>query len=205
MEIVLASNNRGKLEELRALLSGTTIDCIPQSDRGVPEAAETGLSFVENAIIKARHASHFTGLPAIADDSGIEVDELNGAPGIRSARYAGDGASDADNTAKLLLGLSTTETDNRQARFRCEVVFVRHELDASPVICSGTWVGQIAETPRGENGFGYDPVFLVGNGQKSAAELSAEEKNRISHRGQALAQLVVRLKELGIGSSLGAG
>jgi XTP/dITP diphosphohydrolase len=204
MEIVLASNNRGKLEELRALLNGTAIDCIPQSDRGVPEVAETGLSFVENAIIKARHASHFTGLPAIADDSGIEVDELNGAPGIRSARYAGDSASDADNTAKLLLGLSTTETDNRQARFRCEVVFVRHELDASPVICSGTWVGRIAETPRGENGFGYDPVFLVGNGQKSAAELSAEEKNRISHRGQALAQLVVRLKELGIGSSLDA-
>ena len=200
MQIVLASNNRGKLEELRALLNGTTIDCIPQSDRGVPEVAETGLSFVENAIIKARHASHFTGLPAIADDSGIEVDELDGAPGIRSARYAGDSASDADNTAKLLLGLSTTKTDNRQACFRCEVVFVRHELDASPVICSGTWAGRIAETPRGENGFGYDPVFLVGNGQKSAAELSAEEKNRISHRGQALAQLVARLKELGIGS-----
>ena len=204
MEIVLASNNRGKLEELRALLSGTTINCIPQSDRGVPEVAETGLSFVENAIIKARHASHFTGLPAIADDSGIEVDELNGAPGIYSARYAGDRASDTDNTAKLLLGLSSTETNNRQARFRCEVVFVRHELDASPVICSGTWAGRIAETARGENGFGYDPVFLVGNGQKSAAELSAEEKNRISHRGQALAQLVVRLKELGIGSSLSA-
>jgi XTP/dITP diphosphohydrolase len=200
MQIVLASNNRGKLEELRALLNGTTIDCIPQSDRGVPEVAETGLSFVENAIIKARHASHFTGLPAIADDSGIEVDELDGAPGIRSARYAGDSASDADNTAKLLLGLSTIEADNRQACFRCEVVFVRHELDASPVICSGTWAGRIAETPRGENGFGYDPVFLAGNGQKSAAELSAEEKNRISHRGQALAQLVARLKELGIGS-----
>ena len=200
MEIVLASNNRGKLVELRALLNGTTIDCIPQSDRGVPEVAETGLSFVENAIIKARHASHFTGLPAIADDSGIEVDELNGAPGIRSARYAGDNASNADNTAKLLQGLSTTETDNRQARFRCEVVFVRHELDASPVICSGTWAGRIAETPRGENGFGYDPVFLAGNGQKSAAELSAEEKNRISHRGQALAQLVVQLKDLGLGS-----
>ena len=200
MEIVLASNNRGKLEELRALLKGTAIDCIPQSELGVPEVAETGLSFVENAIIKARHASQFTGLPAIADDSGIEVDGLNGAPGIRSARYAGDGASDADNTAKLLLGLSTAETDNRQARFRCEVVFVRHELDASPVICSGTWTGRIAETPRGENGFGYDPVFLVGNGQKSVAELSTEEKNRISHRGQALAQLVVRLKELGIGS-----
>ena len=200
MEIVLASNNRGKLVELRALLNGTTIHCISQSDRGVPEVAETGLSFVENAIIKARHASHFTGLPAIADDSGIEVDELNGAPGIRSARYAGDSASDADNTAKLLLGLSTTETDNRQARFRCEVVFVRHELDASPLICSGTWEGRIADTPRGENGFGYDPVFLVGNGQKSAAELSAEEKNRISHRGQALAQLVVQLKDLGLGS-----
>ena len=200
MEIVLASNNRGKLVELRALLNGTTIDCIPQSDRGVPEVAETGLSFVENAIIKARHASHFTGLPAIADDSGIEVDELNGAPGIRSARYAGDNASDADNTAKLLLGLSTTETDNRQARYRCEVVFVRYELDASPLICSGTWKGRIAQTPRGENGFGYDPVFLVGNGQKSVAELSAEEKNRISHRGQALAQLVVQLKDLGLGS-----
>ena len=199
MQIVLASNNRGKLEELRALLNGTTIDCIPQSDRGVPEVAEPGLSFVENAIIKARHASHFTGLPAIADDSGIEVDELDGAPGIRSARYAGDSASDADYTAKLLFGLSTTKTDNRQACFRCEVVFVRHELDASPVICSGTWAGRIAETPRGENGFGYDPVFLAGNGQKSAAELSAEEKNRISHRGQALAQLVARLKELGIG------
>ena len=204
MEIVLASNNRGKLEEIHALLNGTTIDCIPQSDRDVPEVAETGLSFVENAIIKARHASHFTGLPAIADDSGIEVDELNGAPGIYSARYAGDRASDADNTAKLLLGLSSAENNNRRACFRCEVVFVRHELDASPVICSGTWVGRIAERPRGENGFGYDPVFLVGNGQKSAAELSAVEKNRISHRGQALAQLVARLKELGIGSSLGA-
>ena len=200
MEIVLASNNSGKLEELRALLNGTTVDCIPQSDRSVSEAEETGLSFVENAIIKARHASHVTGLPAIADDSGIEVDELNGAPGIHSARYAGDSASDADNIAKLLLGLSITETDNRQARFRCEVVFMRHELDASPVICSGTWEGRIAETPRGANGFGYDPVFLVGSGQKSAAELSAEEKNCISHRGQALAQLVVRLKELGIGS-----
>ena len=130
---------------------------------------------------------------------------MNCAPGIYSARYAGDHASDSDNTAKLLLGLSTAESDNRQARFRCEVVFVRHELDASPVICSGTWVGRIAERPRGENGFGSDPVFLVGDGQKTAAELPAEEKNRISHRGQALAQLVVRLKELGIGSSLGAG
>ena len=198
-QIVLASNNRGKLQELRALLNGTTIDCIPQSDHSVPEVAETGLSFVENAIIKARHASRFTHLPAIADDSGIEVDGLNGAPGIRSARYAGDSASEADNIAKLLLGLSIAETDSRQACFRCEVVFVRHELDASPVICSGTWAGRIAETPRGENGFGYDPIFLVGNGQKSAAELSAEEKNRISHRGQALAQLVERLKELGIG------
>ena len=198
-QIVLASNNRGKLEELRALLNGTTIDCIPQSDHSVPEVAETGLSFVENAIIKARHASRFTHLPAIADDSGIEVDGLNGAPGIRSARYAGDSASEADNIAKLLLGLSIAETDSRQARFRCEIVFVRHEFDASPVICSGTWAGRIAETPRGENGFGYDPIFLVGNGQKSAAELSAEEKNRISHRGQALAQLVERLKELGIG------
>ena len=193
--IVLASNNRGKLVELQSLLSDTDIEFVPQGVHDVPEAAETGLTFVENAIIKARNASRFTGLPAIADDSGIEVDHLDGEPGIRSARYAGENATDEDNLHKLLRKLDGVAAPERRARFRCEIVWLRHEYDPSPVICSGTWAGRIATEPRGENGFGYDPVFLFAGGEQTTAELDPASKNSRSHRGQALAKLVKVLRE----------
>ncbi len=184
-KLVLATGNPGKLAEIRRLLAGSKI--VAQSEFDIESVEETGLSFVENAILKARHASQQTGLPALADDSGIEVDALNGQPGIYSARYAGEDASDADNIEKLLSVLGNQP--NRSARFRCVLVYMRHGLDPSPVICSGAWEGEIATAPCGENGFGYDPVFLPNSMNKSAAELTQEEKNRVSHRGQALKRL----------------
>jgi non-canonical purine NTP pyrophosphatase (RdgB/HAM1 family) len=191
--IVLATGNPGKLRELAAMLAHTDILLVPQTEFNLTEAEETGLTFVENAILKARNAARQTGLPAIADDSGLEVDALDGAPGIYSARYAGVDATDADNTAKLLNALLDVPTEHRDACFRCAMVFMRHALDPAPLICEGVWQGRILEAPRGDNGFGYDPVFLVPERGCSSAELPADEKNRLSHRGQALQKLVAAL------------
>ena len=191
--IVLASSNAGKLREFNQLLGGLQLEVVPQSQFNVADADETGLTFVENAILKARHAAQHTGLPALADDSGLEVDALNGAPGIYSARYAGAGASDADNLKKLLEQLKDVPEQNRSARFQCVLVYLRHTLDPTPLICQGTWKGHILAEPRGSSGFGYDPVFFVPTHSLSAAELSPQAKNSLSHRGQALRQLLASL------------
>ncbi len=191
--IVLASNNPNKAREIGQLLAGQAIEVLPQSAFDVPEAEETGLTFVENAILKARNAAAHTGLPAIADDSGLEVDALNGKPGIHSARYAGPDATDADNNARLLQALAEVPDEQRTARFQCLMVFMRHDRDPTPLICQGTWEGRILRQPRGENGFGYDPLFWVPEKQCSAAELTADEKNALSHRGQALRCLLEAL------------
>ena len=191
--IVLASGNAGKVREINQILSGLDIEVLPQSEFDVPEAEETGLTFVENAILKARNAASHTGLPAIADDSGLEVDALHGAPGIYSARYAGPDATDADNNRKLLEALRDVPQNLRSARFQCLMVYLRHAEDPTPLICQGTWNGRILEAPRGDNGFGYDPLFHVPTHDCSAAELPAAEKNRLSHRGQALRALVEAL------------
>lgn len=190
--IVLASNNPGKLLEIQALAAGK-LELLLQSDYAVPEVEETGLSFVENALLKARHAARHTGLPALADDSGLEVDALHGAPGIRSARYAGPGASDAENLQKLLQDLADIPEHQRRARFQCVVVYMKHAEDATPLICQGTWEGCILTAPRGENGFGYDPVFYVPTHHCSSAELPPAVKNSLSHRGKALRQLLTAL------------
>jgi XTP/dITP diphosphohydrolase len=193
MLLVLATSNRGKLQELQALLAPLDIEVLPQSQFTSVAVEETGLSFVENAILKARHAARASGLPAIADDSGIEVDALRGAPGIYSARYAGVQASDQENLEKMLLELRDVPATERTARYRCALAFMRWETDASPLVCQASWEGRIIDTPRGTGGFGYDPIFEVEPGI-TAAELSAEEKNRRSHRGKALAMLVSELK-----------
>jgi len=190
--IVLASNNPGKLREIQALAAGK-LELLLQSDFAVPEVEETGLSFVENAILKARHAARHTGLPALADDSGLEVDALHGAPGTRSARYAGPGASDTGNLQKLLQDLADIPEHQRRARFQCVVVYMKHAEDATPIICQGTWEGRILTTPRGENGFGYDPVFYVPTHHCSSAELPPAVKNTLSHRGKALRQFFTAL------------
>lgn len=191
--LVLASNNPGKLREIGQLLAGAGMQVHPQADFGVTEAEETGLSFVENAILKARHAAAGSGLPAIADDSGLEVDALGGAPGIYSARYAGAGADDAANNAKLLAALAEVPDDERTARFRCVMAYMRHAEDPTPLICVGTWEGLILREPRGANGFGYDPLFFLPERQLSSAELDPALKNALSHRGQALRALVANL------------
>jgi len=192
-QIMLASNNAGKVRKINQLLATQQIQVLPQSGLGVPDAEETGLSFVENAILKARNAARHSGLPAIADDSGIEVDALEGAPGIYSARYAGKGASDQQNLEKLLADLGDIPEAERTARFQCLIVYMRHAEDPTPIICRGTWEGRILTAPRGENGFGYDPVFFVPDQGCSAAELPSETKNRLSHRGQALHKLLEAL------------
>jgi len=192
--VVLASGNPGKVRELSALLAGLHLAVVPQSAFAVPEAAEIGLTFVENAILKARNAAQHTGLPALADDSGIEVDALQGAPGVRSARYAGSNADDAANLRKLLESLGDLPDEARSARFQCVVVFLRHAEDPTPLVCQGTWEGRITREPRGDNGFGYDPVFYVPTHGCTAAELPAEAKNALSHRGQALRRLVEALQ-----------
>jgi XTP/dITP diphosphohydrolase len=192
--IVLASNNPGKIKEIRAILRHYRI--IPQSDFEVPEIEETGASFVENAIIKARNAARCTKLAAIADDSGIEVDALNGAPGVHSARYAGPGADDQQNLAKLLNNMRSVADDRRSARFRCIIVYLRHAEDPSPLIAEGIWEGRILHEARGTNGFGYDPVFWVPESSCTSAELLPAEKNRISHRAIALNRLAERLAAL---------
>jgi XTP/dITP diphosphohydrolase len=194
-QIVLASSNPGKVREINRLLGGLGLNAHPQSEFGVADAEETGLTFVENAIIKARNAARHTGLAAIADDSGTEVDALNGAPGIYSARYAGAGASDRANLEKLLQELQGVAASERSARFQCLMVYLRHSDDPTPLICQGTWEGSILFEPRGENGFGYDPVFYVPTHDCSSAELDADVKNSLSHRGQALRQLVAALRQ----------
>jgi XTP/dITP diphosphohydrolase len=190
--VVLASSNKGKLREFSELLADRGMAVVPQSDFAVPDADETGLTFVENAILKARNAAAHTDLPAIADDSGLEVDFLNGAPGIYSARYAGEGGSAANN-AKLLHALSGVEEEQRGARFQCLLVYLRHADDPTPIICQGTWEGRILTSVRGEEGFGYDPLFFVPEEGCTAAELPAERKNELSHRGQALRRLLAAL------------
>lgn len=193
-KIILASGNAGKLREFQQLLAGCGFDVVPQSAFAIANADETGLTFVENAILKARHACAHTGLPAIADDSGLEVDALQGRPGIYSARYAGDEAADADNNAKLLQELGELDEAHRTARYHCVLAFMRHAEDPTPILCHGTWEGCILAAPRGEGGFGYDPLFYVPTHQCAAAELDKAEKNRISHRGKAMAELLARLQ-----------
>ncbi len=193
-DIVLASNNGGKVREINQMLAQAGVRVRPQGEFGIDEAEETGLSFVENAILKARHASAASGLAAIADDSGLEVDALHGAPGIYSARYAGAGSGDAANCDKLLAALKGVPEAERGARFQCVMVYMRHAEDPTPLLCQGTWEGRILEAPRGNNGFGYDPIFYVPGQHRSSAELDASTKNALSHRGQALTQLVRRLR-----------
>ena len=191
-KVVLASSNKGKLVELQAILETRDVQLLPQSDFSVSDADETGLSFVENALIKARHACLATGLPAIADDSGIEVDALRGEPGIYSARYAGSHSpeADIDNNAKLLRELKGVAEVDRTARFQCVIAYMRHATDPMPLICQGTWEGRILFSEEGENGFGYDPLFYVLSHGCASAKLNAVAKNAISHRGQALTQLL---------------
>jgi len=193
MDIVLATGNAGKVREMQGLLSELGFQVRPQSDFKVPEADETGLTFIENAILKARNAAAHTGLPAIADDSGIAVDALNGAPGIYSARYAGVGASDAENVDKLLMALADVPDEQRTASFHCVVAFLKHADDPTPLICSASWSGVITHAPVGSGGFGYDPVFFVPEHGCTSAELPPELKREISHRGQALRQLGLAL------------
>lgn len=197
-EWVLASGNAGKLREFSQLLAPLNVDIQPQGELGVSDAEETGLSFVENAILKARHAAAATGRPALADDSGLEVDALNGEPGIYSARYAqraGGEKSDAANIEQLLQKLSGVPIEARTARFQCVLAFMRHATDPTPLIVQRSWEGRILETPAGSDGFGYDPVFFVPRLGKTAAELDKAIKNRLSHRGQALAALLPLLRD----------
>lgn len=192
--VVLATGNPGKVRELQALLTALAVEILPQSAVQVPEIEETRLSFVENALLKARNAAYYSGLPAIADDSGLVVDALHGAPGIYSARYAGPGATDRDNVEKLLNELRAVPAAGRGARFYCALVYLRHAEDPMPLICEGVWEGVITQEPKGTGGFGYDPVFFVPSEGKTAAELEPAVKNRLSHRGQALRELVRRLE-----------
>lgn len=190
--IVLASGNKAKLQEMRALLAAKRVELLSQDEFDFDAAEETGLSFVENAIIKARHACRETGLAAIADDSGLEVDALDGAPGIYSARYAdcvGPGA-DEENNLKLLSELEQVADDERSARFQCAIVLMRHAADPMPLVCQGTWEGSILFQPRGENGFGYDPLFFVPGENCTSAELPAARKNLLSHRARAIGKLL---------------
>ena len=194
-KIVLASGNAGKLREIEKILDGLDVEVVPQSEYGVTEADETGKTFAANALIKARHALEATGLPALADDSGIVVDALDGRPGVYSARYAGIGASDADNNAKLLAELEGVPDARRTAAFHCVACFVAPGL-AEPVIAAGEWRGVILHAASGDGGFGYDPLFYVPEMGCASAELSAADKNRLSHRGKALRQLAQKLREL---------
>lgn len=196
-KMVLASSNKKKLAELQVLLNDLDWEVLPQSAFAIPDAVEDGLSFIENAIIKARHAAKLSGLPAIADDSGIAVDALGGKPGIYSARFAGEHGDDAANNRQLLVELAHVPEEQRTAQFHCVLVFVRHAEDPVPLVCHGVWSGSILFAPRGDNGFGYDPLFWVPTHQCSSAELPAAEKNRISHRGQAMQLLLNALRAVG--------
>ncbi|EIC82517.1 XTP/dITP diphosphatase [Serratia sp. M24T3] len=189
-KVVLATGNPGKVRELAHLLADFGLEVVAQTELGVDDADETGLTFIENAIIKARHAAQITGLPAVADDSGLAVDFLGGAPGIYSARYSGEGATDQKNLEKLLDALKDVPEGQRQAQFHCVLVYMRHAEDPTPLVCHGSWAGEIIRAPAGEGGFGYDPIFYVPSLGKTAAELTREEKSAVSHRGLALAQLL---------------
>ena len=193
-KVVLATGNKGKVKELARMLSGLDIKVLPQSEFDVTEVAETGTTFVENAIIKARHAAEQTGLPAIADDSGLAVDVLGGAPGVYSARYSGNQATDQSNITKLLDVLADIPKSKRQAKFLCVLVFMRHADDPTPIICQGEWCGEITTERQGENGFGYDPIFWVAEQNCSSAQLHADQKNTLSHRGKALKLLLAQLQ-----------
>ncbi len=195
--VVLATGNPGKLREMRAILDGHGLDVVSQAEFGIRPPVEDGDTYVANALIKARHAAAASGLPAIADDSGIEVDALDGRPGIHTARYAGPAADDEANNDKLLAELAATPGPQRGARYRCAMVFVREPGDPSPVIAEASWDGRIGFARRGRGGFGYDPLFLVGKGDATAAEMPEAEKNLVSHRGQALAALAEKLKRAG--------
>ena len=193
-KLVIASNNKGKIAELTDLLAPLGLQPVAQGELGVSEAEEPAVTFVENAIIKARHAARVTGLPALADDSGLTVDALDGRPGVRSARFAGEEATDNDNVEALLAALKDTPEAQRSAQFHCVLVYLRHADDPTPIICHGRWPGRILAEPRGQGGFGYDPVFLVPEHGCSAAELTREQKGRISHRGRALTSLLDQLR-----------
>lgn len=193
--IVLASGNAGKIRELTELLGPIGLEVLPQSHWQVEECEETGLTFVENAILKARNAARLTGLPALADDSGIEVDHLRGQPGIYSARYSGPEGDDRQNNEKLLAALQGVPLQRRTARFRCVMAFLAHANDPSPILADGTWEGLIAEEPAGGGGFGYDPVFYLPEYGCTSAELPDGEKNRLSHRGQAVRTMTERLRQ----------
>jgi XTP/dITP diphosphohydrolase len=197
--VVLASGNAGKIKEFNELLGELGIHVRPQVDFGAIDVEETGLTFVENALLKAREACRISGLPALADDSGLEVDCLHGQPGIYSARYAGEPKSDARNNAKLLAALSGIPMPRRTARYWCVLVYLRHAEDPVPLIVQRSWEGEILTSPRGDGGFGYDPLFWLPSLGRSVAELSAEEKNRLSHRGRALHALVAALGEAAAG------
>jgi XTP/dITP diphosphohydrolase len=192
--VVLASGNAGKLRELTALLAPLHLELLAQGELGIRAAEESGATFLENALLKARHAARAARAPALADDSGIEVDALGGRPGVWSARYAGAGASDADNLHRLLEELAGVPEAQRSARYQCVIVLVRGADDAQPLIAHGTWEGHITRAPRGHGGFGYDPVFLPAGARRTAAELPAAEKNAVSHRAQALRALVAMLE-----------
>lgn len=194
-QIVLATGNQGKVKELAAMLAPLNLDVVAQSEFNVSDVPETGTTFVENAIIKARHAAKITGKPAIADDSGLEVTALGGAPGIYSARYSGDDATDQTNIDKLLIEMSDIDDNSRQARFVCVLVYMEHENDPTPIICQGFWNGRITKTQEGREGFGYDPVFYVPSLDCTSAQLDKADKNKISHRAKALSALVPLLAQ----------
>ncbi|MCS3431228.1 XTP/dITP diphosphatase [Klebsiella sp. BIGb0407] len=193
-KVVLATGNAGKVRELAGLLADFGLDIVAQTELGVISAEETGLTFIENAILKARHAAQITGLPAIADDSGLAVNALGGAPGIYSARYAGEEASDQQNLEKLLVALKDVPDAERQAQFHCVLVYMRHAEDPTPLVFHGSWDGIITHTPAGVGGFGYDPIFYVPGEGKTASQLTREEKSAISHRGQALKLLLEAMR-----------
>jgi XTP/dITP diphosphohydrolase len=193
-KLVLASANAGKIKELQQMLDKLGIEVIPQSTLNVPDIAETGLSFVENSLLKARNAAALTNLPAIADDSGLEVDFLHGAPGIYSARFSGEHATDASNRKKLLQLMVDVPQEQRTARYQTLIVYMRHANDPTPIICQGTWEGSIASDEKGDGGFGYDSIFQVAETNCRAAELDKDTKNRLSHRGKAMANLLSELQ-----------
>lgn len=194
-DILIASSNPGKLREFERIFSVINVHCIPQSEFAIDDAVEDGLSFVENAIIKARHAARQSGLPALADDSGLEVPALDGAPGIYSARYSGADANDASNNAALLDSMRDLKGEQRRACFQCVLVLMRHDLDPTPLICQGSWWGSILNESRGDQGFGYDPLFYVEQEGCTSAELPRDRKNQISHRGRALQLLIKQLTQ----------